>query len=417
MPGLTDVTRTQGQGYVVYLRVRPCAGEHLPDGEAWKTGETRDGEAAWLDVCYRLTERVERVAAESAFLDLGACTEGEALAAVRRLLCRLRLAGWHVHAGIGPSLPLAQLVARSAGTQRPRATLALITPDAADGFLRAVPVALLPRVHPAGTVSAEIVERLRRFGLPTLGHLARVGAPALRRQFGAALGDVLARLARGEAVRPLQVTPPPARCTLRVRLTEPLPPSRLSDILTRVAARLAAVLRRRGQLTQEVGVAVMWEGGGQQNACRHLLRPTDAPRLLAQEVQRLLDTLSGTRGSGGEGGGGVNAVAGLRVLLRDLVRAQPEQTTLWRVREQRLARLETVEDTLAHRHGRPMLHRPQLAAPDVVFREERYALAPLVALDTASDMAPHVAPERAPVAVTRQHANAWRDVSLRLHWW
>src|SRR5258708_3812061 len=176
---------TRAQGYVAYLRVRPRDRELPPDAEAW------------LDACYQLTERVEHVAGGRAFLDLGVCTEGEALTAVRRLMRRLRQVEWSVQAGMGPSLCLAQLVARTARPRRPQGPLALVAPDAADGFLRLMPVALLPRLHPAGTVSAEVVERLQRYGLPTLRPLARPRAPAPRRQFGAAPRSVLVRPARG----------------------------------------------------------------------------------------------------------------------------------------------------------------------------------------------------------------------------
>lgn len=103
-PSLRDMTHAQG--YVAYLRVAPRS-----------TAELQPDPSVWLDACYRLAQRVERVWVGSAFLDLGVCTECEALAALRPLMRWLRQAGWRVCAGIGSSLCRAQLVVRTARTR------------------------------------------------------------------------------------------------------------------------------------------------------------------------------------------------------------------------------------------------------------------------------------------------------------
>ena len=72
------------------------------------------GEPGWMAACYRLTTRVERVSARAALLDLGVCTDSEALAVMRGLLRRLAVMGLLARAGVGPSSALAHLAALTA---------------------------------------------------------------------------------------------------------------------------------------------------------------------------------------------------------------------------------------------------------------------------------------------------------------
>src|SRR5215813_8636672 len=64
----------------------------------------------WLAACFRLTPRLEKVAADAALLDLGHCTDTEARVAVGGLLDQLRQAhATGAQADVAPSGVVAQL--------------------------------------------------------------------------------------------------------------------------------------------------------------------------------------------------------------------------------------------------------------------------------------------------------------------
>jgi competence ComEA-like helix-hairpin-helix protein len=63
-----------------------------------------DNETVWLAACYQLTPRVARLTPTSAALDLGPCTEQEALDVACRLADHLRWNEVAVRIGIGPTL-------------------------------------------------------------------------------------------------------------------------------------------------------------------------------------------------------------------------------------------------------------------------------------------------------------------------
>src|SRR5258708_40018418 len=60
----------------------------------------------WMAACYRLTTRVERVSARAALLDLGVCTDSEALAGGRGPLRRPGVLGLRAPRGGGPNTPI-----------------------------------------------------------------------------------------------------------------------------------------------------------------------------------------------------------------------------------------------------------------------------------------------------------------------
>jgi impB/mucB/samB family C-terminal domain len=355
--------------------------------------------AEWIEACYRLTPRVERVAASGALLDLGSCTDDEALCLMRTLLrdfSRMGVSG--ARAGIGPSLSSAQLAVLAAPAQ---GRLALVTQGEAAAFLRAVPAGALAQLHPRGLVSAGVIERMERFGLRTLGHVARVEETALRRQFGDAIGGFLAAVAAGRDDRALCPTPPAPRQRMRVRFTPAAQPERVAAALPVVAGKVEAHLRRQGQRGRQLALGIRWESGGIQEAGLTLRRHTRDAAILAQELDRLFRTLVRPDG----------AVEALRITLGDFAPVAPEQVTFWPVQAQRLAAVQTIADMLARRHGRPLLLRPRLADPATIFDEERYELAP-----TGTEGAPSRQLARAPAPAARAGAG-WERVPQRLHWW
>jgi hypothetical protein len=122
-----------------------------------------------------------------------------------------------------------------------------------------------------------------------------------------------------------------------------------------------------------------------------LRRPTADSRLLAEELKKLaLRLLTSRSAQLASGAGGVEA---LQLFLEDEVPAKPAQQLLWseqqgavesrdqHQREQKLATLQTISSTLAHRYGQqmrtsgPPLFHHRLAHPDTIFPEERYSKA------------------------------------------
>jgi nucleotidyltransferase/DNA polymerase involved in DNA repair len=379
-----------------------------PHGAACKaTGDV----AAWLSACYALTPRVERVSAEAALLDLGRCTSEEALAAVRELLERLRAHGRHAVAGVGPSMTLAQLAVigssfpRGKGSQGVRFIRLIATADA-PAFLRGVPVTALAALHGHDGVTSEVVERLRHYGLRTLGHLARLGEPALRRQFGKT-GAFLAAVAAGRDERPLQTTARSPRQHFRLRFPAGASVERVLAILPRFARRVMARLRRRQRAGRTLQLSVRCESGRLGHMRLTLRRPTGDARTLAQEIHRMLDALlpAASRGERED-----SAIEELRLTVGDFALAVPEQMTLWRMRAQQRVVVETVAETLARRHGRPLVLAANCAAPAAVFAEDRYQFS---ALSTPTEQAPVSGGAR----MRETGDTPWRQVPQRLHWW
>lgn len=374
------------------------------------------GNDDWLLACMRVTERVERCPPHGALLDLGICTSDEACTALAALMARLAAAGLPARMGVAPGLALAQLARLRAPARTP---LAFVTPADAPAFLGRVPVGILPRLHPSGAVTAEIVERLRRYGLRTLGHVARVGEPALRRQFGAA-GAVLAALAAGRDLRPLLPTPPPERLRFRLRFPDtPATPERALLALPGFVAPVAAHLRLADRRVRELRLTVRWETGACERVRYTLRDHTGDARLLTDAVRRMLLTLLRRAGTGSCG----RLLDDLRLTLLDLGPAIPEQRSFWRTDIQRATALASAADTLAHRYGHPILLQPRCVAPAAVLAEDRHRLvaaqsdgaAPFVSGPTPM---PLPAPHQTPAPTARDAPDdAWRDVPLRLHWW
>jgi hypothetical protein len=138
-----------------------------------------------------------------------------------------------------------------------------------------------------------------------------------------------------------------------------------------------------------------------------LRRPTGDARTLAQEIHRMLDALlpAASRGERED-----SAIEELRLTVGDFALAVPEQMTLWRMRAQQRVVVETVAETLARRHGRPLVLAANCAAPAAVFAEDRYQFS---ALSTPTEQAPVSGGAR----MRETGDTPWRQVPQRLHWW
>jgi nucleotidyltransferase/DNA polymerase involved in DNA repair len=280
----------------------------------------------------------------------------------------------NAHAGIAHNLVLAQLAGLCVPSRTPHAPLALITPTAVPAFLPTVPVAFLAHLHPRGTVTPATVECLQRYGLHTLGHIARLSEQSLRRQFGAA-GAFLAALTQGRDTYYLHPTLLPARAHFRLRLASATSTERALALLPRLTAYAAIYLRERGHVARELRLRVRWERGGISTIQRTLRTHIHDPAHLTQEARRLLTTLLSERTF--VSASADDAIAELRLTLRDFATLVPTQATFWRTRDQRLAAAHLASETLARRYGRPLLLSVRRVLPDAILAHNRYCLTPL----------------------------------------
>jgi nucleotidyltransferase/DNA polymerase involved in DNA repair len=364
-------------------------------------GEAPDDLLAW---CQRLTPAVERIAPNCALLDLGQRSEHDALGALDDLIQQIGRLGCQAQVGLAPSLTLAQLAAFRASAAQP---LVQVTATTAAAVLRETPVSVLPQLHPQGTVSATLVERLQRYGLRTLGHLMRLREPALRRQFGE-IGGFLACVACGQDAQPLRPTPPPDRLGMRVRLPPGAPAEQAVAMLDPLGQHLARRLRQQGRQSRRLHVRVRWECGCARQVGHSLRGPSADAVVLARELRRLLLPLLHAQHEEVH----PPTLEELRVTLEDFTPISPEQAALWRTTAHHQDAVQGIAEALARRHARPLLLQAQPTNPAAIFTEERHHLAAL----GAAAAAPANAPERA-LSRGASPAEPWQAVPQRLHWW
>lgn len=410
--------------------------------------EERD---SWLAACYRLTPRLERLDATHALLDLGVCTVAEARAAVGSLLCHLdtlhppSVPDTHdmldmpsspaTRIGLGPSPLLAQLALLAATTRgaAPNDRIAVIAPDTVPDVLRTLPVRLLPRLHPRGAIAIETVERLERYGLRTLGQIARLGEPALRRQFGDRLGAMLSALAAGREILPLIPTSQPPTRRFRLPFAPAAAPERALAALPALARWIAQHLAAEQLQAGALRLLLVWESGATRSAQTRPRTPIHAAAPLAGQLQQLTLTLAGAEGAPRPDDvddvaaprwatppGEPPRIARIVVELADLRPRIETQGAFWETPARKHAALGELADTLARRYPRAPLLRAVCVRPHAIFRAERYELRPLGdAADADAGHADHAAGALSAPSVRRGEpaADPWDGVPHRLHWW
>ncbi len=165
----------------------------------------RSAEHALADVSSSISPRVMRARTGLVFIDLAGTqalfrSERGLLTALDARLADVGLAGIgpaSARLGIGPTRTVAELAARHREGGR------ILRAEEAASFLVPLPLDLL---EPAG----ELADRLSRWGVRTLGKLARLPRASLGARLGEA-GVRLARRANGEDLSPFRVHPPELR--------------------------------------------------------------------------------------------------------------------------------------------------------------------------------------------------------------
>jgi nucleotidyltransferase/DNA polymerase involved in DNA repair len=360
---------------------------------------------AWLAAGYRVTPRVARLSLTSAALDLGACTEDEALNLAHQLADRLRWDNVSVRIAIGPTLPVAQLALLTCPVSQ---RIALVSGSALPAFLKPLPITALGALVLPLPISKEIVLRLRRAGVRTLGQLARLDELTLRRQFGA-VGALLAALARGAAPTPFHTTPPEPALRFRTRFSTALSVEqtlhRLPGLASEIATRLQALHQTTGTLT----LTVWWASGGVERSEHTLAEPTQAASALAQRLRSLLLPL--VRPSTIRLAAQPSDIERLDVRVSRRAPLRPQQRALWstpsHLRSERRRRIALLADQLTQRNRSPALLTAHLTHEAATFSEDRHALTPLTT--SASNTA------RLPASLGPRERR--REALIQPHWW
>jgi nucleotidyltransferase/DNA polymerase involved in DNA repair len=371
-----------------------------------------DSETGWFAACYQLTTRVARLSPTSAALDLGPCTEQEALEVAQRLTDRLRWSDVSVRIGIGPTLPVAQLALLTCSSKQ---RVALVSSAALPAFLRPLPIAALCTLDLPVPITEETMLHLRRAGIRTLGQLARLDDLSLRRQFGA-VGALLAALARGETPTPFHSTPPEPALRFRTRFTTTLAVEqtlrRLPGLASEIATRLRALHQTMGALT----FTVWWASGGVERIEHTFPDPLQEASVLSQRLTSLLLSLARPQAlrSAPQSAPQCGDIERLDVRVSSLAPLRPQQRALWstphHVRSERRRRIAALAEQLAQRYRRPALLTLHPTHEAATFSEDRHVLTPLTAL------AP-LAPDTAHPPVPHRTRARRRDALIQPHWW
>ena len=265
---LRGLTLTQAQAIEPDLCVRSLSMEGV-----------RSAQEALLDVASSISPRVEDAAAGLAYIDLDGSqtlfpTERGLMTALETRTREVELDS--VQIGIGPTRTVAELAARH------RSGGNIIGRDELAHFLASLPLDLLDPAE-------EALDHLTRWGVRTLGELARIPRQALGTRLGEE-GVRLARRARGEDLSPFQPTP------LRLRFEEGLASGypvenleTLSFLLRGVLDRLTRRLRVRGLAIRELLLELTLESGKRIDRRVELGAPTLEVSVLTSLVRLTLE--------------------------------------------------------------------------------------------------------------------------------
>lgn len=285
-------------------------------------------------------------------LDLGRASVPRAIALADRIGERVRAAFGLVPAlGVASSLLIARQAARRAGA----GAAVLVPPGQESHFLAPQPVgSLVP--------DPELIERLTRLGLRTLGDLARVPLDALQAQFGIA-GQQLYQLARGIDTVPIpKMLEAPIISTTR-RFAGPLLDSMLLErAIADRAAHLAADLQAGGWAAGMVTLALDCDDGEAVVLERVLVEPTSDQATLGAVLLGLARSAALTTG-----------VTSIRLIASRLIPVVVAQLELFASEGGQAKRLQEVLGRLSARFAGSLL-RASVTDPAALLPERRIRL-------------------------------------------
>ncbi|MFF5204620.1 DNA polymerase IV [Streptosporangium sp. NPDC000396] len=227
-----------------------------------------------MEIFGTFTPEVEPIASDEAFLDVGGARKRLGPPAAIAAMIRERVAREH---GITCSVGVAssKFVAKLASQHCKPDGLLVVPVDKVVDFLHPLPVGALWGV-------GERTERsLVRFGVKTVGDLARIPVATLQRELGQAAGAHLAALAWGRDERPVQPHVPDksigAEETFATDVGDPV---EIRRELLRLSERVAARLREGGHVGRTVSVKLRRADFTTISRSRTLREPTDVAQVL-----------------------------------------------------------------------------------------------------------------------------------------
>ena len=229
------------------------------------------------------TPEVEPFSLDEAWMDLTGFEPfyGPSHRAAQRIKDRVR-----DELGITASVGIAtsKVVAKVASDRDKPDGLVEVPPGQEAAFLAPLPVRDLP------LVGGKTEERLKKYGIRTIGQLAEQPPGFLKHLFGV-MGVVLHRLANGRDTSFVQTEGLPARSVSRstTLAQDTLDRGLLHGLLFYLAERVAAELRTMGRQTRCPVLKLRYADFDTISRRRTLPEPTDAQQTLYQTVTQLLD--------------------------------------------------------------------------------------------------------------------------------
>lgn len=220
----------------------------------------------------------EPLSLDEVYLDLSALPDPVARMSdlVRRIRSELRL---DASVGIGPN----KLVAKVASdAEKPRGFVVMTRQQAIARFADA-PVTLIPGIGP------KTAERLRGYGVQTLGQLRRCTVPGLIERFGPTHGRALHERAHFRSDDPVsserEAKSRSAETTFDRDVDDP---GELEQALDAQSERLARALRERGLRGRTIAIKVRLDDWTTVTRARTIAGPTDDPKTIAAAARELL---------------------------------------------------------------------------------------------------------------------------------
>jgi DNA polymerase-4 len=252
------------------------------------------------EVFESFTPLVEGIALDEAFLDVAGARRlfGPAPAIANMIRNRIRAdLELDCSVGVGPTKLIAKLASKAA---KPKASLkgpvlgpgvVVVNPGEELAFLHPLPVGALWGVGPATE------QRLKRFGVATVGDLAKIPLEALVSSLGNALGRHLHDLSNGRDPRPVE----PVRDTKSVGheetyATDLAEPGELRREALRMADAVGSRLRAAGLAGRTVTVKVRFHDFETITRSHTLAAMVDTGHEIAQAAAMLLEQVDPTPG-------------------------------------------------------------------------------------------------------------------------
>ena len=245
------------------------------------------------EACSAVSPRLEEAAPGLVYLDVSGLQSlfGEEKAVARELLVAAERVGLRAAVGLSASKSVARLAARAAaaelslepGRHGVSGGASCVVPAGEErAFLAGLPLHQLD-------LPGELLDSLRRFGLATLGDVARLPPGPLSARLGADAA-ALSRLSRGEDASALTPAPVSARFEEGEELewdASSLEPLLFvwKGLLDRLAQRLAA----RGLMARELLLQLRLAGGSWDERTLDLAAPTREPAPLLQLLKLTLE--------------------------------------------------------------------------------------------------------------------------------